>query len=70
MHTYEVEAYRDSRWWMIRIREIDGLTQARWRGEVKSMARSYIAVSTGRQIHSIAVRIVRPCWWKLAKNRI
>jgi hypothetical protein len=26
MHTYDVEVYRDGRWWMIRIPELDGLT--------------------------------------------
>jgi hypothetical protein len=41
MHTYEIEVYHDRRWWMIRIPELDGLTQARWRGEIKRMARSY-----------------------------
>ena len=57
MHTYEVEVYHDCRWRMISIPEIDGLTQARWRGEVRSMARSYIAVSTGQPIDSIEVHI-------------
>jgi hypothetical protein len=70
MHTYDVEVYRDGRWWMIRIPELDGLTQARWPGEVKSMARSYIAVSTGQPIDNIAVRIVRSRWWKRAKSQI
>lgn len=27
MHTYEIEVYRDGRCWMIRIPELDGLTQ-------------------------------------------
>ena len=27
MQTYEIEIYRDGRWWMIRIPELDGLTQ-------------------------------------------
>ena len=27
MQTYEIEVYRDGRWWMIRISELDGLTQ-------------------------------------------
>ena len=70
MHTYEIEVTRDGRWWMIRIPEIDGLTQARWPGEVKSMARSYIAVSTGQPIDNIAVRIVGSHWWKRAKKLI
>jgi hypothetical protein len=70
MHTYEIEVTRDGRWWMIRIPEIDGLTQARWPGEVKSMARSYIAVSTGQPIDNIAVRIVGSRWSKRAKKLI
>jgi hypothetical protein len=36
--------------------------------EVKSMARSYIAVSTGQRVDTIAVRIVGSRWWKRAKN--
>jgi hypothetical protein len=59
MHTYEVEVERDSRWWMVKIPEIDGLTQARWLGEAESMARSCIAVSTEQPIASVAVRIVK-----------
>jgi hypothetical protein len=39
--------------------ELDGLTQSRWPGEVKSMARSYIAVSTGAPIRDVAVRVVK-----------
>jgi hypothetical protein len=56
MHTYEIDVYLDGRWWMIRIPEIDELTQARWPGEIDDMARSLIAVSTGRPIRDIAVR--------------
>lgn len=59
MHTYEIELYRDGRWWMVKIPEIDGLTQARWLGEAESMARSYIAVSTKQPIASVSVRIVK-----------
>ncbi len=68
MRTYDVEVYRDGRWWMIRIPQLDGLTQIRWPGEIKSMARSYIAVSTGQQIDNITVRIVKSRCWKRAKN--
>ena len=28
MQTYEIEVYRDGRWWMIHVPEIDQLTQA------------------------------------------
>lgn len=44
MTTFELKVYRDGRWWMIEIPEIDGLTQARRLGEVEDMARSFIAV--------------------------
>lgn len=44
MTTFEVKVYRDGKWWMIEIPEIDGLTQARRLGEVEDMARSFIAV--------------------------
>lgn len=44
MRTFELKVYRDGRWWMIEIPEIDGLTQARRLGEVEDMARSFIAV--------------------------
>jgi hypothetical protein len=42
---------------MIRVRELDGLTQARHPGEIEDMARSYIAVTTGQPIDTIAVQI-------------
>jgi hypothetical protein len=45
-HVYDIEVYREGRWFMIRIPELDGLTQARWPGEIRRMARSYIAIST------------------------
>jgi hypothetical protein len=57
MLTYEIEVYRDGRWYMIRVSELDGLTQARHPGEIDDMARSYIAVSTDQPIDTIAVRI-------------
>jgi hypothetical protein len=70
MHIYEIDVYRDGRWWMIRIPELDGLTQARWPGEVKSMARSYIAVSTDQPIDNIAVRVVKSRGWRSAKRQV
>jgi hypothetical protein len=76
MHTYEIDVYRDGRWWMIRIPEIDGLTQARHRGEIDDMARSYIAVSTGQPIDTIAVRVAKitgdepKCWSAHGGNEI
>jgi hypothetical protein len=44
----------------IRIPEIDGLTQTRHPGEIEDLARSYIAVSTGQPIDTIAVHITAP----------
>ena len=46
----DVEVYRDGRGWMVRIPEINGLTQARWRGAVKSMARSYINIQAADRV--------------------
>jgi hypothetical protein len=54
---YEIGVYRDGRWWMIRIPELDGLTQARHPGEIEDMARSYIAATTGQPIDRIAVHV-------------
>jgi hypothetical protein len=42
---------------MIHIPELDGLTQARFPGEIEDMARDYIAVSTGIPIDQVSVRI-------------
>ena len=44
-HTYKATVTRDGRWWMVRIPEIGGLTQARRLNEVKPMASSLIAVT-------------------------
>ena len=38
---------------------LDGLAQARWLGEAESIARSYIAVSTGQPIGDVHVSIVK-----------
>jgi hypothetical protein len=55
MPAFDIHVTRDGRWWMIHIPEIDGLTQARWPGEIEDMARSYIAVSTGTPIDQVTV---------------
>lgn len=51
MTTYRVEVYRDDRWWMIRVPELDGhrgydetLTQARRYGDIETEARDYISL--------------------------
>jgi hypothetical protein len=62
MHTYEIEVYRDGRWWMIDVPEIDQLTQARHAGEIELMAHELIAVSTGQSIDNIAVYVIEWRW--------
>ncbi len=44
-HIYKATVIREDRWWMVRIPEIGGLTQARRLSEAKSMARSLIAIT-------------------------
>lgn len=43
--SYHAKVTRDGRWWMIKVPEIDGLTQARRYSEVEHMARDLIAVT-------------------------
>jgi hypothetical protein len=59
MHTYEISVYREGRWWMIYVPEIDELTQARHVGETEDMARSLIAVSAQTPIADVGVRVVK-----------
>lgn len=42
---YEVTAERDGRFWLIRIPEVDGVTQALSLDDVSGMARDYIAIT-------------------------
>lgn len=57
MNTYRVNVTRDGRWYMLSIPEIDGLTQARWRWEIKRMARSCIAVTLDVPMREVAVDV-------------
>jgi hypothetical protein len=57
MTTYKVEVTRDDRWWMIRVPDIDGLTQARRINEIEEMARSLIAISTDVPLGDVDVKI-------------
>ena len=57
MPTYDVNATRDGRFWMVAVPELDGLTQARYRGEVEAMAREYIATVLDLPVDDIAVRV-------------
>jgi hypothetical protein len=54
---FKVEVERDGRWWMVKIPEIDGLTQARRYAEVPTMAREYIALAQGLPYDDIKVEI-------------
>jgi hypothetical protein len=45
MTTYRAEVARQGKWWMVRVPEIDGLTQARRFSEVEEMARSLLAIT-------------------------
>jgi hypothetical protein len=60
MPIFDINVTRDGRWWMVHIPELDGLTQARYRGEVEQMARECIAVSTGTPVEDITVRVIDP----------
>jgi hypothetical protein len=52
---YDIEVTRDGRFWMIHIPAIDGLTQARFPGEIEDMAREYIAVDTETPIEDVQI---------------
>jgi hypothetical protein len=58
VNEYKIEVIRDGRWWMIRIPDVDGLTQARRLSEVDYMARDYLALVTHTPIDKIAVNPV------------
>lgn len=70
MNTYTVRVAREGKWWMIRVPEIDGLTQARRFAEVEDMARSLIAMSLdvaedsfGMYVELEAIEDVRVTEW-------
>lgn len=48
---------REGKWWIVRIPEIAGLTQARRLGEAELMAREYVAVTLGVPLESVAVEL-------------
>ncbi len=50
---YDVTVERDGKFWLIRIPEIDGVTQARTRDEIPDMARDYIAITLDVPVDSI-----------------
>ncbi len=58
MKTYEATVGRDGKWWMIRVPEVGGVSQARSLGEAATMARSLIAVSLDVDPTSFEVSLV------------
>jgi hypothetical protein len=73
MHEYKIEITREGRWWMVRIPEIDGLTQARRLAEAPMMAREYIALDRGIPLREInvevaSVRIEEPVFRELLES--
>lgn len=67
---FDVEVIRDGDWWMIAIPELDGyvtadgnvnvggLTQARSRDEVETMAREYISLTLGHSNFDLDIQSV------------
>jgi len=55
MHEFKIEVTRESRWWMVHIPDIDGLTQARRLSEAETMAREYISLAKGIPVDDIGI---------------
>jgi predicted RNase H-like HicB family nuclease len=57
---YKAVVSRDGAWWMISIPDLNGVTQARSRDEVETMARDYIALTIDAPADSVSVDIEWP----------
>ena len=57
MTTYTVSVPREGRWWIVRVPEIDQVTQARRLSEVTKAARELIAVTLGVPMSTVGVRV-------------
>jgi len=57
MITYRAEVTREDGWWMIRIPELDLLTQAVSWNEVETMARSVISADQDVEMVDVAVTV-------------
>lgn len=57
MSTYDVHVTRDSKWWMISVPAVDGLTQARRISDVTTMARELIAVTLDVPLSTVEVHL-------------
>jgi predicted RNase H-like HicB family nuclease len=58
MRVYEATAERDGKFWLVRIPELDGLTQGRSLAEVQVMAKDYIALVTDQPEDSFEVNVI------------
>ncbi len=56
---YDVTVERDGQFWLIRIPELDGATQARTRDEIPDMARDYIAITLNVPADSFEIAVKR-----------
>jgi len=57
MTTYNVSVTREGRWWMVRVPEIDQVTQARRLSEVTKAARELIAVTLDVPMSTVSVLV-------------
>jgi hypothetical protein len=57
VNTYRAEVTREDGWWMIRIPELDLLTQAMSWGEVETMARGVIASGRDVEMSEVSVTV-------------
>ena len=57
MTTYTVSVTREGRWWMVRVPEIDQVTQARRLSEVTRAARELIAVTLDVPMSTVSVLV-------------
>ncbi|MBY6348760.1 HicB family toxin-antitoxin system [Rhodococcoides corynebacterioides] len=53
--TYTVSVTRDGEWWMVAVRELDALTQARRLGDVDTAARELVLLETGTALDEVSI---------------
>lgn len=58
--TFTISTYREDEWWMIRIHELDGLTNTKVYDDIELMAREYIAVCLDVPMDSFDLRREQP----------
>ncbi|WP_182349309.1 type II toxin-antitoxin system HicB family antitoxin [Tomitella gaofuii] len=56
-HTYRVTVTREDGWWMVRVPELDAITQARRISEAHLMAQELIALHTDQNVDDVAVDV-------------